>query len=104
MKRFSAVLFSVIISLAVVMPAHAGGYDGVLEYYTLTSPDSREIPVYERMGISSPELFRIPSGTEVKILRGNPEGWMLIEYNDLQGYATDGGLVILCSGITDIQN
>ncbi len=80
-------------------PVLAGGYEGTLEYYTLTSPDGSELPMYERMDISSGVIDRIPSGTAVHVLRGEPAGWMLIEYNGRKGCVTDGGVVILCTGV-----
>ena len=98
--RRRLIVCAVLAAAIAAAPVYAGGYDGILEYYTLTAPDNREVPVYERMDIGSAELFRVPSGTEVKIISGNPEGWRLIEHDGRRGYATDGGLVILCSGNT----
>ena len=94
-------LFAAVIALSCLMaaPAAAGGYEGELEYYTLTAPDGSEILMYQDMSISSAVLTRIPSGTTVKVIRGNPAGWMLVEYNGLRGLVTDGGIVILCNGI-----
>jgi len=97
MKRLLCAAFAMMCFMAT--PVMAGGYEGVLDQYMLTALDGSAILMYQDMSISSEVLARIPSGTTVRIIKGNPAGWMLIEYNGLQGVVTDDGIVILCSGI-----
>lgn len=98
MRKFLAITSAAVLAVSTATPVLAGGYEGVLETYKLQKADGSSIVMYERPDISSPVLTDIPSGTVVRILKGNPEGWMLIEYNGVQGCVTDGGVVILCSG------
>ena len=95
------VAISIAFALAAAMPVMAGGYEGVLETYTLTNLEDAPIMVYERPDMWSPVIRSIPSGTEVKIIKGNPEGWMLIEYEGVQGCVLDHGLKILCTGVRE---
>ena len=60
----------IVLSCLMEAPAMAGGYEGVLEYYTLTAPDDSEILMYQDMSINSAVLARIPSGTTVKVIKG----------------------------------
>ena len=98
-KLFCAAVIAV--SCLATTPVMAGGYNGLPDQYTLTDPDGSDILMYQKMSIGSDVLTRIPSGTAVKLLKGDPEGWMLIEYNGERGYVTDNGLVILCSGVAE---
>ena len=98
-KLFCAVIIAV--SCLATTPAIAGCHNGSPDRYTLTDPDGSDILMYQKMSIGSDILTRIPSGTAVKLLKGDPEGWMLIEYKGKRGYVTDNGLVILCSGFAE---
>ena len=80
------------------MPALAGGYDGVLETYTLQRSDGSAITMYERPDMSSPVLATIPSGTVVRLIKGNPEGWILVDYNGVQGCVMGSDGQVLCIG------
>ena len=80
-----AIVFALVFAIAATMPVMAGGYEGVLERYKLERMDGSAIIMYERPDLSSPVLGSIPSGTVVKIIKGNPKGWILIEYNGKQG-------------------
>lgn len=89
---------SISIALAAAVPALAGGYDGVLETYTLQRSDGSAITMYERPDTSSPVLASIPSGTVVRLIKGNPEGWILVDYNDVQGCVMGSDGNVLCIG------
>ena len=92
-------VFACFFSAAMCFAAFAGGDSVIREHYTLSTPDGRDLIMYEAPNIDAPQVCLIPSGTEVRIIKGNPEGWMLIEYNGVQGCVVDGGIVILCIGV-----
>jgi len=98
LRKIPGIMLSAVLAVSTATPVLAGGYEGVLETYKLQKDDGSSIVMYERPDISSPALAEIPSGTVVRILKGNPEGWMLVEYGGVQGCVTVGGVVILCSG------
>ena len=89
---------SISIALAGAIPALAGGYDGVLETYTLQRSDGSAITMYERPDMSSPVLASIPSGTVVRLIKGNPEGWILVDYEGTQGCVMGSDGQVLCIG------
>ena len=98
MRKICGIIFAAVLGLFAAMPVTAGGFEGVLKTYKLQKEDGSPIIMYEKPDISSPVLAEIPSGTVVRIIKGNPEGWMLVEHNGVPGCVTDGGIVILCSG------
>ena len=85
-------------SIGITSPVMAGGYDGVMETYTLQRSDGSAITMYERPDMSSPVLATIPSGTVVKLIKGNPEGWILVDYNGVQGCVMGSDGQVLCIG------
>ena len=96
MKRLLIAVFT--ISFLLATPAFAGGYDGVLKTYTLQRSDGSAITMYERPDMSSPVLATIPSGTVVRLIKGNPEGWILVDYNGVQGCVMGSDGQVLCIG------
>ena len=96
------IVFTLAFAIAATMPVMAGGYEGGLERYKLERLDGSAIIMYEKPDLSSQVLSRIPSGTVVKIIKGNPEGWILIEYNGKQGCVMGSDGEILCIG--NIEN
>ena len=97
MKRKVTAL-SISIALAVAEPAIAGGHDGILETYKLERSNGSAITMYERPDMSSPVLATIPSGTVVRLIKGNPEGWILVDYNGVQGCVMGSDGQVLCIG------
>lgn len=85
-------------SICITAPTMAGGYEGVLETYKLERPDGSAITMYENPDRASAVLGSIPSGTTVRIIKGNPVGWILIEYENTQGCVMGSG-EILCTGV-----
>ena len=98
-RSISAAVIACILSTSVCSVAFAGGDNAVREYYTLSTSDGRDLILYEYPDMNAPGICHIPSGTEARIIRGTPEGWMLIEYKGMQGFVLDGELQILCSGL-----
>ena len=49
--------------------------------------------MYERPDLSSPVMTSIPSGTAVRLIKGNPEGWILVEYEGIKGCVMGNGVV-----------
>ena len=98
MQKAKSIVCTAAIALAMVAPALAGGYDGVLETYTLQRSDGSAITMYERPDMSSPVLATIPSGTVVRLIKGNPEGWILINHEGMQGCVMGSDGQVLCAG------
>ena len=97
------IALSISIALAAAVPALAGGYDGVMETYTLQRSDGSAITMYERSDMSSPILASIPSGTVVRLIKGNPEGWILINYRGVRGCVMGSDGQVLCVGYIEAE-
>ena len=102
MRMTTGVVLTCLLSMAWHGSVLAGGDSCIREYYTLSTDDGRNLVMYEYQDINAPHLCSIPSGTEVRVIQGSPEGWMLIEYKGRQGCVLDRGGLVLCSGIRTI--
>ena len=97
------IALSISIALAAVAPSFTGGYEGILETYKLERADDSTIIMYERPDMSSPVLVSIPSGTVVRLIKGNPEGWILINYEGVQGCVMGSDGQVLCVGYIEAR-
>ena len=96
MKRLVVVAIATVFLRAT--PTFVGGYNGFLETYKLQRTDGFAITMYVRHDMSSPVLASIPSGTVVRLVKGNPDGWILVDYKGVQGCVMGSDGQVLCIG------